>query len=104
MKIITVQAADQAGLQEGDHILKVTDGTDVLEPETQYDLLEWIQYHPEELQATVQRQDEVFEVSIQPEKDEETNTYLTLLQMKYANYFKYAKAVLFGNRSADSSR
>lgn len=31
------------------------------------------------------------------------DTYLTLLQMKYANYFKYAKAVLFGRTCFESS-
>ena len=74
-EIVPGQAAEQAGLREGDHILKVTNGTDSLEPETQYDLLEWIQYHPESLEATIQRDDEIFEVNLQPQIDPETNTY-----------------------------
>ncbi|WP_297237385.1 RIP metalloprotease RseP [uncultured Faecalicoccus sp.] len=68
-------AAQQAGLQKGDLILEASNGKDTIKPATQYELLEWIQYHHENLELTIQRDNQTLEIQADPVLDEETNTY-----------------------------
>ena len=85
--------AAQAGLMSGDRILKITaaDGT-VLEPETQTDLSQFIQFNPQESILEVLRGDETFTTTIQPEMDEESQVYLmgytTQTQVRQVNFWE----------------
>lgn len=85
--------AAQAGLMSGDRILKITatDGT-VLEPETQTELSQFIQFNPQESTIEVLRGDETFTTTIQPTFDEEAQGYLmgytTQTQVRQVNFWE----------------
>ncbi len=69
--------AAKAGLKAGDTIVKVTseDGS-VLEPETQNDVLEFMQYNHGVSTFEIERGGETIIVKMQPELDEESQVYL----------------------------
>lgn len=69
-------AAEKAGLQPGDEIVKIQVGDDSIEPETQYDVAEFIQFYPGEAELTVLRDGETIQLSITPEYDSEASGYL----------------------------
>ena len=68
--------AEAAGLQEGDEIVKVVCKDHSLEPKTQSDLLEFIQFYHDELTLTVKRGDETITLYATPEYNEEFQGYL----------------------------
>lgn len=68
--------AEAAGLKEGDEIVKITCGDHSLEPETQSELLEFIQFYHDELTLTVKRGDETVTLYATPEYNEEVQGYL----------------------------
>lgn len=76
-EVIEGTPAQRAGLQSGDKIVKVTapDGT-VLEPETQSELSEFLQYNPGVSTFEIERDNSTFTVQIEPELDEESQAYL----------------------------
>lgn len=69
--------AAQAGLKSGDTIVKVTaeDGS-TLEPKTQNDVLEFMQYNHGLSTFEIERGEETFTTQIQPEYDEDSQVYL----------------------------
>lgn len=85
--------AAKAGLAGGDRILKITasDGT-TLEPTTQNELSQFIQFNPGLSTLEVLRGDETFTTTIQPELDEESQSYLmgytTQNQVRKVNFFE----------------
>jgi regulator of sigma E protease len=70
-------AAQAAGLLPGDRIVKATaeDGSYV-EPETQSELSEFIQYNHDTLQLEVQRDGAIVNLELTPQLDEDSGTYL----------------------------
>lgn len=68
--------AMEAGFKKGDLVVRATNGRDTIEPDTYIELLEWIQYHHENLTLDVLRDDKEVEIEITPEYDEESNVYL----------------------------
>lgn len=68
--------AQKAGLQKDDRILKVKsqDGS-TLKPKTQYEVLEFIQYHHNTLTLTVKRKDSTFTTMLKPSYDKEMEGY-----------------------------
>lgn len=69
--------AAEAGLQEGDRIVRITaaDGS-VVEPETLEQVSEFLQFNHGESVFTIDRNGETFDVSMTPVLDEETQGYL----------------------------
>lgn len=76
-QVVDNTPAAKAGLVSGDRILKVTaeDGS-TLEPETQSEVSEFMQYNPGVSTFEILRGDETFTVKMQPELDEESQVYL----------------------------
>lgn len=76
-EVVEQSPAQQAGLQPGDRIVKITaaDGTSI-EPETQSQLSEFIQYNNGVSTFDIKRGDEVFSVEMQPKLDEQSQSYL----------------------------
>ena len=68
--------AQKAGLQKDDRILKVKsqDGS-TLKPKTQYEVLEYIQYHHDTLTLTVKRKESTFTTMLKPSYDKEMEGY-----------------------------
>lgn len=74
-EIVDDSPAQKAGLQIGDRILEARQGENVIEPATQYDLLEWMQYHHDQMTLKVERDQQILTMTITPQLDEESNTY-----------------------------
>jgi regulator of sigma E protease len=68
-------AVQKAGLEKGDIIIEAESDGDVIQPKTQYDLLEYVQYHHDTITLTVQRDDQTFTVDVAPTYDEESQVY-----------------------------
>lgn len=68
--------AQKAGLEKDDHIIKVEskDGKSI-KPKTQYEILEFIQYHHDTLTLTVKRNDTTFKTTLKPSYDKEMEGY-----------------------------
>lgn len=85
--------AAKAGLASGDRILKIiaSDGT-TLEPTTQNELSQFIQFNSGQSTLEILRGDETFTTTIQPELDEESQSYLmgytTQNQVRKVNFFE----------------
>lgn len=92
--------AEEAGLKKGDRILKAECGSDSIVPETQYDLLEWIQYNHSTMTLDVKRGDETIQLTIKPSYDKENSMYLLGYQAAaYARQTAWYEA--FGNGTND---
>lgn len=70
-------AANEAGLEPGDRIVSITapDGSRI-EPDTQSELSEFLQYNPGLSSFEIMRGDEIFTVQMQPRLDEQTQSYI----------------------------
>ncbi len=98
-KIEENSIAAQAGLQKGDRIVKAKSGKDVIQPETQYELLEWVQYHHDTIDLTVSRDSETLELSLKPSYDEENNVYLLGYQaIAYAHKTQWYEGFVHGTQ------
>lgn len=97
-EVITGSAADQAGLMDGDEIIKVEaeDGS-VIEPTTQDQLSEFIQFNHGTLDFTVQRGDETLTLPVTPQMDEESQSYIIgyTVQASYRE-ISFGEAVIEG--------
>lgn len=104
-KIQENSPAQQAGLQKDDRILKATSGTESIKPETQYDLLEWMQYHHDTIILTVRRDQSTFETQIKPQYDKENSIYTIGYQaIAYAKNIQWYEAFGVGTQDfAESS-
>lgn len=91
--------ASEAGLQEGDRIVKVTakDGSVLDQPETQDQVSEFIQFNTGTVTLDVLRGGDVIQTEITPYKDEETQAYLLgiTVQNGYRN-ISFGEAVAEG--------
>ncbi|MCF0246664.1 MAG: RIP metalloprotease RseP [Ileibacterium sp.] len=69
--------AQAAGMQPGDKIVKIeaSDGS-VIEPETQKEMLEFIQFHKDESTFTIDRNGQMMEMKITPNVDPDTQIAL----------------------------
>lgn len=74
--VIENTPAEAAGLQAGDKLLSVTDGTHTQQIEEQYDLTDFINLYPGTVTLTVDRDGEQMQLEITPEKDPESQVYL----------------------------
>lgn len=74
-EVVDNSPAQAAGLQKDDEIVKVTNSSEVLEPQRQYDVIEFIQYNPTESTYTIRRGKEELELKITPRYNKETQTY-----------------------------
>ena len=96
-EVVEGSPAQEAGLQPGDTIVKAADGEDTIEPETQYDFLEWLQYHHGNLELSVKRDDQTLTVPITPQLDEESNTYtLGYVVQAYAQPIPWYQGFYYG--------
>lgn len=96
-EVVEGSPAQEAGLQPGDTIVKAVDGEDTIEPETQYDFLEWLQYHHGNLELSVKRDDQTLTVPITPQLDEESNTYtLDYVVQAYAQPIPWYQGFYYG--------
>lgn len=68
-------AAKQAGMQVDDEIVKVTNGTNSVVPETFDDITEFIQYYTGETVFTVLRNGETIDITMTPVYDKDENLY-----------------------------
>lgn len=96
-EVVENTPASRAGLQEGDDIIKaVSKNGESVEPKTQYELAEFTQLNPEEMTLTVLRDGKEVQLSLTPEMDEESNTYIIGYRSKAntrkGNFFEYIKA------------
>lgn len=68
--------AQKAGLEKDDHIIKVLseDGNSI-QPKTQYEILEFIQYHHDTLTLTVKRDKTTFKTTLTPSYDKDMEGY-----------------------------
>lgn len=99
-KIEENSVAQQAGLKEGDYIVKAKSGKDSIKPTTQYELLEWVQYHHDTIQFTVSRDKQTLQISFKPSYDKENSVYLLGYQsVAYAHKTKWYEG--FGNGTQD---
>lgn len=99
-KIEENSVAEKAGLKEGDRIVKAKSGKDVIRPETQYELLEWVQYHHKTIDLTVSRDSKTIKVSLEPSYDKENSVYLLGYQaIAYAHKTAWYEG--FGNGTQD---
>jgi regulator of sigma E protease len=89
-------AADFAGLQVDDQILSATIDGNTIEPQTQYDLYEFIQYYHGEGTFTVLRDGQEIELTMTPDYDAENQVYVlgytAIAYAKKANFFELVKA------------
>lgn len=74
-EVVEGSGIEQAGLQKGDEIIKVSDGKESVKPKTHTELLEYVQYHHDTLTLTIQRDKETFDVQVEPMYDEENQIY-----------------------------
>ncbi len=75
-KVEENSVAQKAGLQKDDHIVEARCGKESIRPETQYDLLEWIQYNHDTIELTVKRDNQTINVNLKPIYDKENSVYL----------------------------
>ncbi len=73
--VIEDTPADKAGLQAEDEIVKVSADGETITPETQTEILEFIQTYHDDVTLTVSRDGQTFEVTLDPVLDEETDIY-----------------------------
>ena len=68
--------AQKAGLEKNDHIVKVqSEAGNSIQPKTQYEILEFIQYHHDTLTLTVKRDGTTFETTLTPSYDKDMEGY-----------------------------
>ena len=75
-KVEENSVAQKAGLQKDDRIVEARCGKESIRPETQYDLLEWIQYNHDTIELTVKRDNQTINVNLKPIYDKENSVYL----------------------------
>lgn len=75
-EVVEGYPAQKAGLQEGDRIIRASADGDTIDINIQYDLLEFIQYHTEDVVLTIDRDGKEIQVTINPMKDEEQGYYM----------------------------
>ena len=74
-EVIENSPASEAGLQKDDEIISARADGEEIKPETQYDLLKFVQLHHDTLEITVSRDGQEFETTITPEYDKESQGY-----------------------------
>jgi regulator of sigma E protease len=74
--IVENMPADQAGLQAGDRIVKIEQGSDSVEPQNQSDISVFINLHTGTSTFTIERDGETFTADITPVMDEESQVYV----------------------------
>ena len=93
--------ADQIGLQKDDEIKKVvaSDDGSVLKPETQTELLEFIQYHHDGLTLTVKRGNGKFTVECTPKYDKSMQGYtLGFKSIAYVKNISWYQSLVEGTK------
>lgn len=73
--IVENSPADKAGLKKEDTIVKATCGSESIEPETNYDLLKFIQINHETLDLVIERDGKQITTKIAPQYDEKAQGY-----------------------------
>ena len=74
-EIVDNSPASKAGLKKEDKIVYASSQDDEIYPETQYDLLKFVQLNHDTLDITVLRDGKEFETTITPEYDKESQGY-----------------------------
>lgn len=75
-QVVENSPAMEAGLQEGDQIIKASADGDSVDLSIQYDLLEFIQYHNENVKLTILRDGKEQTVVLNPKLNEEEGYYM----------------------------
>lgn len=92
--------ASDAGLQKDDVIIKVVSGDDVLKPDTQMEVLEFIQYHHDEITLTIQRDSKTFKVNITPTYDKDLQGYtLGYKSVAYVEEIPWYQSLVVGTQN-----
>ncbi|WP_289182848.1 RIP metalloprotease RseP [uncultured Dubosiella sp.] len=74
-EVVENSPAAKAGMQKDDEIIRVTNGSESIEPQRQFDVIEFIQYNPTESTYTIARGNETLDVKITPRYNKDTQTY-----------------------------
>ncbi len=99
-EVIEDSAADKAGLEKDDHIVKLKADGSTIKPDTQYDVLEFVQYHHEEIELTVKRDTKTFTVTITPDYDKESETYsIGFRSLSNAKYIPWYQCIGVGTQN-----
>lgn len=94
-EVVENSPAQKAGLQPDDKIIKVTNGTDTIAPATQFDVVEFVQFNPDNLTFTIERGDKTLDLNITPEKDGSNGYvigYSAMATARKAGFFELVKA------------
>ena len=75
-KIVEGSPAEKAGLRKEDEIIRVRNGNDMITPDTQRDVLEFIQFHKGKTTFTIRRSNRTFDVDITPKYDDQAQGYM----------------------------
>lgn len=89
--------AQDAGLEKDDHIIKVLseDGNSI-QPKTQYEILEFIQYHHDTLTLTVKRDKTTFKTILTPSYDKDMEGYTLGYKAAYAKKIPWYQSLWVG--------
>lgn len=103
-EIVENSPAQKAGLHVDDEIIKAESGSESIVPETNYDLVKFVQLNHDELTLTVKRGDETFETTITPEYDKESQGYLLgYYVVSYAKEIPWYQSFIEGTKDLISS-
>ena len=84
-EVVENSPAQMAGMQVDDEIIRIENKKETIQPETQMDVIEFVQFHKGVSTYTVQRGDEIVQFDIEPSYDEEMQGYtIGMIAQAYA--------------------
>ena len=96
-EVVENSPAEKAGLQKDDEIIRIQNKKDVVSPQKQSEILEFIQFHKGESTFTIQRGNEELDIDITPQYDEEMQGYtIGIISQAYARPIGKIEAIGVG--------
>lgn len=96
-EVVENSPAQKAGLQKGDEVIQIQNKKETIQPKTQVDVMEFVQFHKEASTYTIQRENKTFDVVIKPAFDKEMQGYsIGMIAQAYARPITKLEAIPVG--------
>ena len=96
-EVVENSPAQKAGLQVKDEIIRIENEKETIQPQTQMDVLEFLQFHKGVSTYTIQRGNKTIQLDIQPSFDEKVSGYtIGMIAKAYARPISKLEAIQVG--------